>query len=569
MISIKKRIVVGVVCFIALVVACSAYISLRTAFSQEQENLTQQVHKTVELARSNPDNAAVLDKLSDLMEVRLSVIRQDGAAMYDSGEDKLDFFTQEEVIAADQNGSGEVTLYNFLSGEVEIRYAVKLKSERILRVVCQRSVFRYASWGVFGAFVLGILLLGLLFALFIARQVMRPIEYISGVAENLANGTATIEPKMFNYQETHQLMCTMQNMNTRLKETIDELKRRSVELESIINSMNNGLIAVDGRLRVVRMNQAARKMLGVTGPVEGKMLLEASGNAKLEASLKAAMEKDELTQVELPVRAEPRHRLLRAYISGLEHDGGAIGAVALLEDITQLRHLEEMRTDFAANVTHELKTPLTSIKGFVETLQAGAVDDPEMARKFLDIISAEADRLYRLINDILSLSSMESGRVRVPTERLDLSQLARETCLFLKSAAENKNIAVHVDEGQNTFIDANKDHVRQLLINLIDNAIKYTLNDGEVFVSTERREDTVRLRVRDTGIGIPKEHIPRLFERFYRVDKGRSRNMGGTGLGLAIVKHIVMDMGGSIQVESEPGEGTEFIVDLPYAPNEK
>ena len=323
-------------------------------------------------------------------------------------------------------------------------------------------------------------------------------------------------------------------------------------------------------MRVVRMNQAARKMLGVQGKVEGRLLLEATGNARLEASLKEAMEKDQLTQVELPVRTDlreedaVRHKLIRAYISGLEHDGGAIGAVALMEDITQLRHLEQMRIDFAANVTHELKTPLTSIKGFIETLQQGAIDDKEMARKFLNIIAEEADRLYRLINDVLSLSSMEAGRVRAPTARLSLGQAAQEACLFLKKAAEDKQIDLQVEEDGDGFIQANNDHVKQLLINLIDNAIKYTLNGGKVWVRVQREADQVVLRVKDTGIGIAQEHIPRLFERFYRVDKGRSRNMGGTGLGLAIVKHIVMDMGGDISVESELGVGTEFIVRLPY-----
>ena len=183
-----------------------------------------------------------------------------------------------------------------------------------------------------------------------------------------------------------------------------------------------------------------------------------------------------------------------------------------------------------------------------------------MARKFLNIIAEEADRLYRLINDVLSLSSMEAGRVRAPTARLSLGQAAQEACLFLKKAAEDKQIDLQVEEDGDGFIQANNDHVKQLLINLIDNAIKYTLNGGKVWVRVQREADQVVLRVKDTGIGIAQEHIPRLFERFYRVDKGRSRNMGGTGLGLAIVKHIVMDMGGDISVESELGVGTEFIV---------
>ena len=192
-----------------------------------------------------------------------------------------------------------------------------------------------------------------------------------------------------------------------------------------------------------------------------------------------------------------------------------------------------------------------------------------MAKRFLDIISMETDRLSRLINDVLSLSSMENGRVRVPTERLSLGKRAGDVCLMLDKSAKNKNIELNVDEGEDTFIIANDDHVKQLLINLIDNAIKYTLEGGKVFVKVEHVEDKVLLHVKDTGIGIAQEHIPRLFERFYRVDKGRSRNMGGTGLGLAIVKHIVMDMGGQIDVQSELNVGTEFTVTLPYGPKQE
>ena len=248
-----------------------------------------------------------------------------------------------------------------------------------------------------------------------------------------------------------------------LQDIVEKLQHKSAELESIIAHMLNGLIAVDGQLHVVQMNGAAKHMLGVTGNVEGKHVLEATGNSRLEAGLQEAMEHEELFTLELPVRAAPRHRLIRLYISPLEHEDESIGAVALLEDITELRNLEQMRTDFAANVTHELKTPLTSIRGFVETLQAGAIEDPEMAKRFLDIISMETDRLSRLINDVLSLSSMENGRVRVPTERLSLGKRAGDVCLMLDKSAKNKNIELNVDEGEDTFIIANDDHVKQLL----------------------------------------------------------------------------------------------------------
>ena len=570
MISLHKRIAAVLALFLVVVLVASAYVSLRTACMQEQAFLSEHTNDALELAADSAGDDETLRALAKLMDLRITRMDHEGLVGFDSDGVYGFYLDQEEVSLARKEGYGLSLQSNMLSGQVEVRACKALDDGQYIRVVCQRAMFSHSAWGAYFVWMVVLLALSIAFAVFYAYMSLRPLAYATRIAQSIGNSGMVISPKTYAYAEVNQLLSTLQTMNNHLLDTVEELKRRSAEMDSIIASMNNGLIAVDGQMRVVRMNQAARKMLGVQGKVEGRLLLEATGNARLEASLKEAMEKDQLTQVELPVRTDlreedaVRHKLIRAYISGLEHDGGAIGAVALMEDITQLRHLEQMRIDFAANVTHELKTPLTSIKGFIETLQQGAIDDKEMARKFLNIIAEEADRLYRLINDVLSLSSMEAGRVRAPTARLSLGQAAQEACLFLKKAAEDKQIDLQVEEDGDGFIQANNDHVKQLLINLIDNAIKYTLNGGKVWVRVQREADQVVLRVKDTGIGIAQEHIPRLFERFYRVDKGRSRNMGGTGLGLAIVKHIVMDMGGDISVESELGVGTEFIVRLPY-----
>ena len=216
-----------------------------------------------------------------------------------------------------------------------------------------------------------------------------------------------------------------------------------------------------------------------------------------------------------------------------------------------------------------MKTPLTSIKGFVETLQAGAVDNPEMARKFLNIIMIEADRLTRLINDILSITKMESGNENVEIKKIALDRAVMEVCDLLKIHADEKEVKVYASPNETpSFIMGNPDRVKQLLINLIENAIKYNKVGGTVTVKVIEDEKQIYLSVSDTGIGVKEEHLNRLFERFYRVDKGRSRAMGGTGLGLAIVKHIVNSMGGFIEVSSKYGEGTEFLITLLKAEEE-
>jgi len=246
-----------------------------------------------------------------------------------------------------------------------------------------------------------------------------------------------------------------------------------------------------------------------------------------------------------------------------------VGALAIVEDITELRRLEQVRTDFAANVSHELKTPLTSIRGFVETLQAGAIDNPEMAHKFLNIIMMETERLTRLINDILSISKLESGDDEVAIERIRLDKKAQDVCDMLSIHAQEKQVTVNCATGNTpVYIMGNPDRVEQLLINLTENAIKYNEPGGSVTVQVFANDKEANVTISDTGIGIAEENLPRLFERFYRVDKGRSRQMGGTGLGLAIVKHIVRSMDGEIEVHSKLGEGTEFLVTLPLAPKE-
>lgn len=560
-----QRIVLTASAFVLLVVALASFFSMRITIQEEQGTLREQLLQAARYAAKTAGDDATLDRVGGLLGARVTKMTGNGEILYDTSGQVGYYLDQPDVVDALSSGTG--TEISFIGKLAQMQIAVSVLDDdgNILRLVKSQVVFRHGDWGLFAAMMMIILLVCVYLSFALARRIINPINQISKAAQAIIDGNYNVNLRVEGYTELNQLLRTLQSMNTRLQETVEKLQHKSAELESIIDHMLNGLIAVDGQLHVVQMNNAAKHMLGVTGSVEGKHVLEATGNSRLETGLQEAMEHEELFTIELPVRAAPRHRLIRLYISPLEHENESIGAVALMEDITELRNLEQMRTDFAANVTHELKTPLTSIRGFVETLQAGAIEDPEMAKRFLDIISMETDRLSRLINDVLSLSSMENGRVRVPTQRLSLGQRACDVCMMLDNSARQKNITLSLDQGEDTFIKANDDHVKQLLINLIDNAIKYTLEGGRVDVKVERQDKEVLLHVKDTGIGIAQEHIPRLFERFYRVDKGRSRNMGGTGLGLAIVKHIVMDMNGQIDVQSELNVGTEFTVRLPYS----
>ena len=359
---------------------------------------------------------------------------------------------------------------------------------------------------------------------------------------------------------------------SRIQDRIFKQRNRNHVLSTVMSQMQNGIIAVDSNLNVIFLTSVAKKLLGIVGNPENHSINEASSDVKLDDVFTEAMRQGGVYTNEVAARTAMGrgHRPLRLYVSPMRQDDKVVGALAIVEDITELRRLEQVRTDFAANVSHELKTPLTSIRGFVETLQAGAIDNPEMAHKFLNIIMMETERLTRLINDILSISKLESGDDEVATERIRLDKKAYDICEMLTIHAGEKQVTMNYHlNNEPVYIIGNPDRVEQLLINLTENAIKYNRPGGSVTVQVFANNKEANITISDTGIGIAEENLPRLFERFYRVDKGRSRQMGGTGLGLAIVKHIVRSMDGEIEVHSKLGEGTEFLITLPLAPKEK
>jgi two-component system phosphate regulon sensor histidine kinase PhoR len=240
------------------------------------------------------------------------------------------------------------------------------------------------------------------------------------------------------------------------------------------------------------------------------------------------------------------------------------GGILFIQDVTKVRKLEQLRTEFVSNVTHELKTPITSIRGFIETLKNGSINNENVAMRFLDIIDIEAERLHALINDILQLSEIETKLKEIDIESFCIKSLIDEVFEVLQNFASDKNISLQNKVDEKVLIKANRNRMKQLLLNLADNGIKYNVENGSVIIDAYRDEGKIIISIKDTGIGIPSEHVERVFERFYRVDKGRSRDMGGTGLGLSIVKHIVNLYNGDIKVNTEINKGTEFIIQIPY-----
>lgn len=394
------------------------------------------------------------------------------------------------------------------------------------------------------------------------RRIIEPIEEITEITKDIANGIYIHELESNSIDEIKELSFAINSMSYKLKDTIEELNDRNAKLEAILKSIVNGVIAFDNNEKILLINDAARKILNIKEKnLIGRHILEVVRNSKLHDLFEDVKKNRNFPSRNLELNVLNKH--LKVYTSPILHpiSHQNLGFVLIIDDITEMRKLEKIRSEFVANVSHELRTPLTSIRGFIETLRNGAIDNPQARDKFLDIIDFESERLTRLINDILALSEIENVKEGYLKEKIELDNEIEDILYIMEKVAKNKNITLKKDLNCPGFvINTSKDRFHQMMINLIDNGIKYTQEGGFVKVSTQEDDDTIIIQVEDNGIGISKENIPRLFERFYRVDKSRSRKLGGTGLGLAIVKHIVESMKGKIFVESEVGRGTKFII---------
>ncbi|MDI6761600.1 MAG: ATP-binding protein [Thermodesulfobacteriota bacterium] len=359
---------------------------------------------------------------------------------------------------------------------------------------------------------------------------------------------------------------TIDEMNFRLKDPIKEISREKDYLQTILKGMAEGVLVVDGRGRIRMVNEALRKLFPIPPEVLDRTLLELIRNAELEEAIKEAIRNGKNSAFELTLPSSPGRNFevnvvgIRPASERINEEGLEMGgAIAVFHDISRLKELERIRQDFVANVSHELRTPLTTIKGYVETLLEGAMKE-EVAFQFIQVIKRHTDRLTKIVEDLLTLSKIESKEFQLKMEVFPLRDLIDDIMGFVKEPAAKKKIAIFQNEILSSLtLMADRNYLEQVLINLLDNAIKYTPEGGRITISAiENNSKEIQCSVGDNGIGIPREDLPRIFERFYRVDKGRSQELGGTGLGLSIVKHLVQAHGGRVWAESRLGEGSTF-----------
>ncbi|MGI6144290.1 MAG: cell wall metabolism sensor histidine kinase WalK [Clostridia bacterium] len=417
----------------------------------------------------------------------------------------------------------------------------------------------------------GVLLVCLLVFLLWINYYSKVFMQLNDLVHNFAHGKLVDIEENFSDDEIGELSKTLQQAAYNSNATIRKMLQERDQMKTILASMVEGVLAFDLSGRLLLINETAEEMLNVDREkVQGHYFLEILPNYQVAYLLNRCLVSGEsqMTEVKLSSVEQEYYRVYINPIKGTEKN--IQGAIMVLRNITKLRQLEEMRTEFIANVSHELRTPLTSIKGYVETLLDGAIEDREYANKFLSIINTETNRLNSLIRDLLFLSELESGDMDIVKTKIDSLLLLEKVINLLEPIAAKKNLTImrNVVPGAETF-RGSQDMLEQVLINLLDNAIKYSYEGGTIRIQIEPElehdsgEEKIVIKVINQGMVIPAESLPRLFERFYRVDKARSRQVGGTGLGLSIVKHVVERHRGSVQATSSEEEGTIFTVILP------
>jgi len=573
---------------VTLVAVAAGIIYFSHAFSAFYLNESRSELRTLaavaapEFARTLDENPSVVDALckqfghSASDRLRFTIVTRDGRVLGDSEEDPAgmkNHSDRSEIQAAFHGGYGESIRPSPTLGKKMLYVAVPIETGASARAVIRLAISANAMDRVIAEMRSHVLWAGLiivvcvaLLSLLISRSISEPIVSMKRVAQSFARGQFNVRAPVAVATELDDLAKALNEMAAQLGDRIVTITRQRNELETVLSSMIEGVFAVDAGGRIVSINRAAAQLLSIDpAKAQGRTVEEVVRNLSLQQFVRETLAGDKPAEGDLSFAADGE-RFFHVQGARLVHPRGEqAGAVIVLSDMTRIRRLESLRSDFVANVSHELKTPVTSIQGFAEALQEGSVTDPEQVRRYVGIIGKHAQRLNAIIDDLLSLSRLEDGSERraISFESHPLKDVLKTAIDLSAVKAEQKQIRVTLACDEQIQARINAPLLEQAIVNLIDNAVKYSEPGAAVEVRAEQREGRTTISVKDTGCGIPAEHLARIFERFYVVDKSRSRKLGGTGLGLAIVKHIAQVHGGRVTVESMPGQGSTFTLHLP------
>lgn len=555
----KKRIWITIFLIIIFTSVISSIVSISFEKSKYFDDIETKIHSTEELLKYTLDSKDRWDEdelnrlakyYSELLGCHVSILLQDGNII--SSNKYISSYQEDE----------------------ELLYINKIPIENKHIIELNISVYNEDLFGINRQFCRRFftsLLISITMGLFIGVRYIeyaeKPYKELTKATQNIINGNYEEKVVFYDDKELEYLAKNFNYMSFKLQNTINQLQEANTKLKSTLISIGDGVIAFDNDLKTILINPCAENILGLEETeVMGKDIGEVIKDKKLKEMFLDLIDLGTPKEIELTFKSSD-DKVLNIYANPIifhKNSARRLGTVFIIQDITKIKKLERVREDFVANVSHELKTPLTSIKGFIETLKEGAIKDKGKAFKFLNIIDEEVNRLNRLLEDLLLLSEVENKELDMLSELIYVEEVVDEVFHMLSGEAEEKDIVLEKEIIGGIFpIQGNYNYFKQMLINLVDNGIKYNSMGGYVKVSIEVKKGYMLLKVMDNGLGIDKEEQDRIFERFYRVDKSRSRDIGGTGLGLAIVKHVVSVFNGSIHVESQLNKGSKFLIKIP------
>jgi len=517
---------------------------------------------------------ALAKKLGEEIEARVTIVAVDGTVLADSQEDPStmeNHSTRPEVKDALEFGLGESIRYSTTLHEQMMYIAVPITIEdsivgvaRVaLPLVAVEDSVKRVTLAISLAMVVTTIV-GIVAATFIARATTRPIREVTRASRRIAAGELGQKIPIRTTDETGQLAQAFNEMSLNLNKLVGDISAEKTKLQTVLANMADGVIMVDVEGKIVLANQAAQNLFGFQEKdVTGKPLIEAVHDHEADEILKLCLKTGQTQTAQF--ESAISKRFVRVIAVSLAREGPG-GALLLFQDLTELRSLQTMRRELVGNISHELRTPLTGIKAMIETLKEGAIDDKQAATDFISRIDGEIDHMTQMVSELTELSRIETGRAQLRMAPLNVNSLVQEIIARLNPVAERQKVTITTDLATDlAVVRGDGDRIRQVLVNLVHNAIKFNRPGGNVMISTRLDKASVIVSVSDTGVGIPKEELPRVFERFYKSDKARTRS--GTGLGLAIAKHIVEAHGGSIWAQSEEGKGSTFGFSLPIYVN--
>ena len=583
----KVTIIFGIISAVTLI---GIYFYLNNSLTEHTyQRIRTNLLKQTFLARSILDGSLnhlpepgemdhIADRLGKDLDIRVTIVGIDGEVLGDSELDAKQIrfvenhLSRPEIQSALKGEFGESKRFSTTIRKDMLYIAAAFRNEKQKGIV--RLSIPLFEIDLLSGYLKKLLLISLLIAFifsviitFIASVfVSKPIKKMSRIAGDIADGDFSRKVSVSTHDEVGDLARTFNHMAEQISTRIEEVTASRSRLEAVLLSMSEGVMVVDAECSILLMNKPLKDSLLIRENPAGKKPLEVIRNIDIQEIAENVLNlKKEVESREISVLF-PEERILFVHATPVLRENRVEGAVLVFHDITELRRLEKVRQDFVANVSHELRTPVTIIKGYAETLLEGALDDKEHAREFLKVIHSDSDRLACLIDDLLDLSRIESGKFNLTFRPCAIKGIVERVVSELKKQADERSVTIKVDIPDDIpDILADEAGIGQVLLNLLDNAIKYNKEKGFVTVSASENDEYIKLDVFDTGVGIPEKDLNRIFERFYRVDKARSRELGGTGLGLSIVKHIIQEHNGQVAVESLLGQGSTFSFTVPKA----